>query len=185
MLDTPVIAPPVISPNKMQRNSKDLTVLTERHRLFKEAALDAKREGNVNVALVYLKHAKGFEQMIKAAEHGLPLDMTNLPVPPQLAASQHRATAAVNKTPPKSASSAVPASSINTFEIVQLKEDDLLSNDRDFVYKRLIKDMAEQIKVVATNAKHFQNMGDIHNAKKLFTAVRLFTSTVENALFLF
>ena len=38
--------------------SKELQVILERQRLFKEAALKAKQDGNVNVALVYLRHAK-------------------------------------------------------------------------------------------------------------------------------
>ncbi len=57
MMNMPV-APPTISPSKQNRNSKEIAILTERQRLFKEAALEAKREGNVKVALVYLKHAK-------------------------------------------------------------------------------------------------------------------------------
>ena len=63
---------------RVQQNSKELGILLERQRLFKEAALKAKQEGNVNVALVYLRHAKGFDSMIHAAENGLPLDMTNV-----------------------------------------------------------------------------------------------------------
>jgi hypothetical protein len=50
----------ILSPQKHVTNqhSKELAIITERQRLFKEAALQAKKEGNVNVALVYLKHAK-------------------------------------------------------------------------------------------------------------------------------
>jgi hypothetical protein len=43
---------------KQKVQSKELTIIMERQRLFKEAALKAKQEGNVNVALVYLRHAK-------------------------------------------------------------------------------------------------------------------------------
>lgn len=38
--------------------SKELTILMERQHLFKEAALQAKKDGNTNVALVYLRHSK-------------------------------------------------------------------------------------------------------------------------------
>lgn len=60
--------------------SKELTVILERQRLFREAALKAKQDGNPSVALVYLRHAKGFDTMIAAAENGLPLDMNNVNV---------------------------------------------------------------------------------------------------------
>jgi hypothetical protein len=54
----PVVAPvPVKQPAKKPAN-KDLAMILERQRLFKEAALNAKKEGNTNVALVYLRHAK-------------------------------------------------------------------------------------------------------------------------------
>ena len=46
-----------VSPNKRVQ-SKELSILSERQRLFKEAALKAKQEGNVNVALAYLRNAK-------------------------------------------------------------------------------------------------------------------------------
>jgi len=58
--------------------SKELTIILERQRLFREAALKAKQDGNTSVALVYLRHAKGFDTMIQAAENGLPLDMNNV-----------------------------------------------------------------------------------------------------------
>ena len=65
--------------NSVRRvQNKELTIILERQRLFKEAALKAKQDGNTKVALVYLRHAKGFEQMIIAAENGLPLDMNNV-----------------------------------------------------------------------------------------------------------
>ncbi len=41
-----------------QVQTKELTIILERQRLFKEAALKAKQDGNVKVALVYLRHAK-------------------------------------------------------------------------------------------------------------------------------
>lgn len=58
----PVINPPKIAPAKPAPSykpmNKDLAVLIERQKLFKEAALQAKKEGNTNVALVYLRHSK-------------------------------------------------------------------------------------------------------------------------------
>lgn len=59
----PTIIPPVVAPVPAKQPAKkpankDLAMILERQRLFKEAALNAKREGNTNVALVYLRHAK-------------------------------------------------------------------------------------------------------------------------------
>ena len=62
----PTIIPPVVAPVPAKQPAKkpankDLAMILERQRLFKEAALDAKKEGNTNVALVYLRHAKVLE----------------------------------------------------------------------------------------------------------------------------
>lgn len=79
----PQEAPAPIKPSPQasktaQKHSKDLATILERQRLFKEAALKAKQEGNTQVALTYLRNAKGFDAMIQAAEGGLPLDMSKV-----------------------------------------------------------------------------------------------------------
>ena len=61
-----------------QKHNKDLATVLERQRLFKEAALKAKQDGNTQVALTYLKLAKGFDSMIQAAESGLPIDISKV-----------------------------------------------------------------------------------------------------------
>ena len=53
----PINPASVVSPTK-RAQSKELTILTERQSLFKQAALKAKQEGNVEVALAYLRNAK-------------------------------------------------------------------------------------------------------------------------------
>ena len=47
--------------------NKNLLIVQERQRLFKEAALKAKQEGNTSVALVYLRHAKVDPRSVKSS----------------------------------------------------------------------------------------------------------------------
>ena len=57
----PPIAPnpiPAVGNSVKRVQNKDLTTILERQRLFKEAALKAKQDGNNKVALIYLRHAK-------------------------------------------------------------------------------------------------------------------------------
>jgi coiled-coil and C2 domain-containing protein 1 len=139
-----------VSGNSVRRvQNKELTIILERQRLFKEAALKAKQDGNQKVALVYLRHAKGFDQMIIAAENGLPLDMNNLPVPPQLES--------------KVVSSHSNSTSSLTRAIVDMPP---IEGDRKTVYKHLQDDLMEQIKLATANFKHFTSMGDVNNASK-------------------
>jgi coiled-coil and C2 domain-containing protein 1 len=57
------------------RQEKQLAFLVARQKEFKEAALQAKRKGEVNQAKEYLRLAKGFDPLIEASNSGLPVDM--------------------------------------------------------------------------------------------------------------
>jgi coiled-coil and C2 domain-containing protein 1 len=57
------------------RQEKQLAFLLARQKEFKEAALQAKRKGEVNQAKEYLRLAKGFDPLIDASNSGLPVDM--------------------------------------------------------------------------------------------------------------
>jgi hypothetical protein len=90
-----------------------------------------------------------------------------LPVPPQLAAQKQLASSiSGNSIKPSPRESKSKSNLEASFEIVNARDVSPMPSDRDGIYKRLIKDLTEQIKLAATQAKHFQNMGDIHNAKK-------------------
>lgn len=158
------------SPQKRAHASKELKVLEERQRLFKEAALQAKRDGNTNVALVYLRNAKGFDQMILAAQNGLPVDMKNvkyfklilvfnliffiqLPVPPQLKS---------NVSPSKQTVAQIKTEKTQSIVL----EEEPLIGDRETIYQRLMGDLKEQVKIATNNFKHFTQMGDVNNANK-------------------
>ena len=62
---------------------KNVKMLTERQALFKQAALEAKKAGNMEEAKEYLRQFKGFDRLIESARGGRPVDFNTLPVPPQ------------------------------------------------------------------------------------------------------
>ena len=62
---------------------KQQLLLEKRQAQFKEAALEAKRSGQIEQAKEYLRQAKGFDKLIEATKCGLPVDINTLPVPPQ------------------------------------------------------------------------------------------------------
>lgn len=64
--------------------TKQLNYLVERQKLFKLAAIEAKKRGELEQAKEYLRHAKGFDPLIQATQNGLPIDATSIPTPPQL-----------------------------------------------------------------------------------------------------
>lgn len=68
----------------MSVNNRQLDYLLQRQKLFKEAAVESNNKGDTTQALDYLRKAKGFQPLITAVENGLPIDVSNIPIPPQL-----------------------------------------------------------------------------------------------------
>jgi coiled-coil and C2 domain-containing protein 1 len=67
----------------MTQTEKNVKLLMERQVLFRQAALEAKKAGNVEEAREYLRQFKGFDKLIESAKGGRPVDFNTLPVPPQ------------------------------------------------------------------------------------------------------
>ena len=63
-------------------NKELLLVLNTRRDEYKISALRAKKEGNTEVALKFVKILKQFEAVIEAVESGQTVDLTNMPGPP-------------------------------------------------------------------------------------------------------
>lgn len=53
-----------------------------RQRELKQAALNAKKDGDMDLARDYLRQAKGIQPLIEASKAGLPVDMTSIPLSP-------------------------------------------------------------------------------------------------------
>lgn len=60
------------------RVEKQLAFLTRRQTQFKQAALEAKKRGEIEQAKEYLRMSKGFDQLIEATRNGLPVDMNTV-----------------------------------------------------------------------------------------------------------
>lgn len=89
--DTPLIStipdtipsntPITDEPKKSVDNAK-IELLLARQREYKLAALGAKKIGNTEAALGFVKIAKMFDNVIKAAQDGQPVDLSDMPPPP-------------------------------------------------------------------------------------------------------
>lgn len=58
--------------------NKTIELLTERHREFKEAAIEAKKSGEIELAKEYLRTFKGIENLLSVAKGGLPVDLSTV-----------------------------------------------------------------------------------------------------------
>jgi coiled-coil and C2 domain-containing protein 1 len=64
------------------RAEKQMLQLQLRQRELKQAALNAKKEGDMDLARDYLRQAKGIQPLIEASKAGLPVDMDSIPLSP-------------------------------------------------------------------------------------------------------
>lgn len=58
--------------------NKTIELLVQRQREFKEAALEAKKAGEIDQAREYLKTFKGIESLLNVARGGLPIDVSTV-----------------------------------------------------------------------------------------------------------
>ena len=117
--------------------SKQLKWLLERQRLFREAALEAKKRNEVEQAKEYLRHAKGFDPLIEATKNGLPIDATSVPTPPQLN-SEDDFVVVNSQTVPATIASRAQVAEGSTFYT------DL---ERDELFRNIEKELLDQIDV--------------------------------------
>lgn len=77
----PTDIPTTVEPKKSV-DSATIDVLLARQREYKLAALTAKKSGNLEQALGFVKISKIFDTVIKAAQDGQPVDLSDMPPPP-------------------------------------------------------------------------------------------------------
>ncbi|XP_067001233.2 coiled-coil and C2 domain-containing protein 1-like isoform X2 [Anabrus simplex] len=123
------------------RQEKQLSFLIARQREFKEAALKAKQNGELNQAKEYLRLAKGFDPLIEASHSGLPVDMTSVPVPPD--------TKVILES---------------DFDIITI-EDCIPGSDAE-IFEKLEEDLSNQAKMCLNTRDHFKAIGDVASANR-------------------
>ncbi|CAN7975750.1 unnamed protein product, partial [Ixodes persulcatus] len=120
---------------------KQMEFLLERQRLFREAALDAKRRGDREQAKEYLRMMKGLDPMIQATEAGLPINATSIPIPPQLQ---------------------------EDFVVVEASECEGKEQEGtdDEAYRTLERELVDQHLMCVQNKDHFFKLGDVSSGTK-------------------
>ncbi|XP_068217954.1 coiled-coil and C2 domain-containing protein 1-like [Palaemon carinicauda] len=130
------------------RVEKQLAFLVKRQGQFKQAALEAKKRGEIEQAKEYLRMSKGFDQLIEATKGGLPVDMNTVPVPPQ---------------------EQVSPTNID-FEVVNAEDCVIapphVSGDITIIYTKLEEDLIAQIKMCAQTREHFKATGDVASSNR-------------------
>ncbi|XP_073986865.1 lethal (2) giant discs 1 isoform X2 [Rhodnius prolixus] len=123
------------------RVEKQLIILRARQKQFKEAALSAKKNGNISLAKEYLRLSKCFDPLIEASLNGLPVDMSTLPT--------------------------MPGSKENLekeYEIIKIS--DCIPGTTSEIYIQLLSDLQKQLQMCMETRAHFKAIGDVGSANK-------------------
>ncbi|XP_059061811.1 coiled-coil and C2 domain-containing protein 1-like isoform X2 [Achroia grisella] len=142
-------AAPSQAPTPPSRYDKQLALLLHRQKQFKEAAIKAKKSGDIEHAKEYLRAAKGFDSMIEAAKGGLIVDLKSLPLPPKAKENIE-----------------------HTFDVVSTEdcgpsdETPTIDAEDDNVLSRLQHQLTSQLKICLDNRDHNRAMGNIAEANR-------------------
>lgn len=131
--------------------SKQLNYLLERQKLFREAAMEAKKRGEIEQAKEYLRSAKGFDTLIEATRSGLPIDATSIPTPPQL----NEDFQVVSKPLDGDDESGAGSVAEGMFDV-----------DRDEIFANLAQELKQQYEMCNRNREYFLKMGDIPTSSR-------------------
>ncbi|KAJ8920967.1 hypothetical protein NQ315_015761 [Exocentrus adspersus] len=117
---------------------KQVLILLAKQKQFKQAALNAKKQGEILQAKEFLRQAKGFDKLLEAARAGLPVDWSSIPVSPE-AKSQLD----------------------DEYEIVMTEEASEDSNSDIDIISRLENQLQKQLKMCLTTRDHNKALGDV------------------------
>ncbi|EDO41324.1 predicted protein [Nematostella vectensis] len=168
------IPPPQASPQAPARkpsgrNEQQLNFLVERQKEFKMAALNAKREGDLESARHWLRMSKGLDPMIENASNGMRVDISS--VPPS----------------PNSEKGPAPTAKEGDFVVVETSEcrpNPRTPEEVTELFSRLEDGLIKQVEMCIRNGKHYQKLGDINNTKmfeKMARSLQQDLDAVKNA----
>ncbi|XP_065668857.1 coiled-coil and C2 domain-containing protein 1-like isoform X5 [Hydra vulgaris] len=143
------------------RNQKEYEFLVNRQKEFKMAALNAKKEGDIESAREYLKQAKGLDQMVVAAQNGLRVDVTTVPQ------VKLKNKSGIKNEPP---SNYTP------------KETALISGSAEDKYMIIENALRKQIEASEKNAEHYKLLGNLDAAKNFESLLKSSKKDLETLL---
>nr|XP_031838756.1 coiled-coil and C2 domain-containing protein 1-like isoform X2 [Nomia melanderi] len=138
---------------KMTRADKQLALLQQRQHELKQAALNAKKDGDLELARNYLRQAKGIDPLIEASKSGLPVDMNTIPISPS-AKIELDADSSIGQID-------------DSFELVNREQclEEATGTD-DEIYKNLESQLIKQMKWCLCTRDHSKELQDIPGYNK-------------------
>ncbi|XP_053687957.1 coiled-coil and C2 domain-containing protein 1-like isoform X2 [Sabethes cyaneus] len=135
---TAVAGPSKEAKPSLTQNEKQIAVLMLRQKEYRQAAVEAKRAGELEEAKEYIRIFKGLEKLIDTARGGIPIDMATVPIAPAKRTSLE-----------------------DSFTIVA-EEDCTATDDADVdLNTRLEEQLSKQLIMCRNTRDHHRAMGDV------------------------
>ncbi|KOC69709.1 Coiled-coil and C2 domain-containing protein 1-like [Habropoda laboriosa] len=133
---------------KISRVEKQRALLVQRQHELKQAALNAKKDGDIELARNYLRQAKGIDPLIEASQFGLPVDMSSIPLSPRV---KNELSAA-----------SIAGLSDDSFTVVNTEDclEEATGTDEE-IYENLVLQLTKQIKWCLCTRDHSKALGDV------------------------
>ncbi|XP_065079358.1 coiled-coil and C2 domain-containing protein 1-like [Ochlerotatus camptorhynchus] len=133
-----VPGPSKVAKSPQTQNEKQIVLLLERQKEFRQAAVEAKNAGELEEAKEYLRVFKGLEKLIDTARGGIPIDMNTIPIAPSKRSSLE-----------------------DSFTVVA-QEDCTPADDADVdLNTRLEEQLSKQLIMCRNTRDHHRAMGDV------------------------
>ncbi|KAK1128344.1 hypothetical protein K0M31_002808 [Melipona bicolor] len=138
---------------KTSRAEKQLALLQHRQHELKQAALNAKKEGDIELARTFLRQAKGMDQLIEASKAGLPVDMNSIPLSPQ-ARTELNANSIIGLLD-------------DSFTVIDSEDcSEKVTGTDEEIYENLESQLMKQIKWCLCTRDHCKALGDVSGYNK-------------------
>ncbi|KAK9298155.1 hypothetical protein QLX08_008390 [Tetragonisca angustula] len=138
---------------KTSRAEKQLALLQHRQHELKQAALNAKKEGDIELARTFLRQAKGLDQLIEASKAGLPVDMNSIPLSP-------RAKTELN-------ANSIIGLLDDSFTVIDTEDcSEKVTGTDEEIYENLESQLMKQIKWCLCTRDHCKALGDVSGYNK-------------------
>ncbi|XP_047367868.1 coiled-coil and C2 domain-containing protein 1-like isoform X2 [Vespa velutina] len=131
------------------RADKQMAMLQQRQYELKEAALKAKKDGDLDLARDYLRQAKGIQPLIQASIAGLPVDMNSIPLSP-VAKMELSANGLTGQTD-------------ENFQLIFSEDclEERTGGTDEQIYDNLENQLIKQIKLCLSTRDHSKQLGDV------------------------
>lgn len=168
------LSPAPTSPTSSGVNAEKIPVLLARQKEYKEAALNAKRTGDKQSALQYVKIVKIFDQVLAAARAGELVDLSDMPPPPS-----ELSITDLNPQPPPAVAVAPEPPSPHKEEAASQASTEPAQEEGLVTASNILEALTQRLEVFKTALQSAKDQGNSSKARRSERIVKQFQDAIK------